>query len=158
MNYEDFIADFAERTLKNLDHIQALASAGNEDLFPVTQLWNSLLGLVVLPRERDIKRIPRRDLEDLTSDGWTFNGGESRKLRDIVLKLRNAVSHFNVEFMSGPEGQITSVTVWNERLDEEGKPIKGSRGWQGHLTVAELDRVARLIAEVYVRKFAATSA
>jgi hypothetical protein len=49
--YRDLIVDFAQRTLRNLDHVQAQARTGDEGVYPVTQLWNSLLGLIVLPHE-----------------------------------------------------------------------------------------------------------
>lgn len=58
MEYTNFIVDFARRTLLNLDYMQAQADRGVEDVYPVTQLWNSLLGLVVLPRELDVNSLP----------------------------------------------------------------------------------------------------
>lgn len=30
-------------------------------------------------------------------------------------RLRNAVAHFNVEFKSGSDKEITSVNVWNQK-------------------------------------------
>ena len=46
MEYTNFIVDFARRTLLNLDYVQAQADRGVEDVYPVTQLWNSLLARV----------------------------------------------------------------------------------------------------------------
>ena len=67
MRYEELVMDFAERTGKNLAAIEKLAAAqaqekkkdeDNDKVFDTTQLINSCLGLIVLPREKDIQRIP----------------------------------------------------------------------------------------------------
>lgn len=60
-NMEYFIADFADRTLANLEQVERMKRAGQfefnspgktEKLYEVTQLINSFLGLVVLPTEK----------------------------------------------------------------------------------------------------------
>ncbi len=48
-NIEYFLRDFADRTLKNLNYIEKRRRA--TDVYEVTQLINSLLGLIVLPVE-----------------------------------------------------------------------------------------------------------
>jgi hypothetical protein len=53
MNYTDLIASFATRTLSNLDLVKHTASTGDPRAFEITQLWYSLLGLTVAPRERE---------------------------------------------------------------------------------------------------------
>lgn len=161
MEYKDFIADFARRTLQNLDVIQLRAIDGDGGVYPVTQLWNSLLGLIVLPRERDLRRIPQTPMTELWSEGWPrfrVSGSEHGTLRDLVSDLRNAVAHFNVAFLAGPDREITSVTVWTQRSDTQGRPIRDTRRWEGQITVDELDRLAKLIAHVYVKEFASTAA
>ena len=55
--------------------------------------------------------------------------------------------------MSGSEREITSVTIWSQATDK-GRPVKGSRGWEGRITVEELNRLARYIADLYVKEFA----
>ena len=52
-----------ERTLKNLEYIQD-AHARNDDVHVVTHLVTSLLGLVVLPWEKGLKK----NMKDLTLD------------------------------------------------------------------------------------------
>ena len=68
MNYENLIKDFANRTRKNLVAIRNLKSAG-ADVFDLTQLINSLLGLLVFPRERYVDRIPATPLNELAKRG-----------------------------------------------------------------------------------------
>ena len=58
MNYESVIRDFAERTRKNLRAIEDLQAKGGE-AYEVTQLVNSMLGLLVFPRERFSIKFPR---------------------------------------------------------------------------------------------------
>jgi hypothetical protein len=160
--FGNFIVDFAKRTIRNLDFIQAQASAGDRGVYPVTQLWNSLLGLIVMPHELDaqgggIEHIPETPMTQLWSQEWprvTVSGGtEDESLQDLVRNLRNSVAHFNVKFLTGPDNEITSVTLWNQRLGRDGAPIKGSRRWEGQINVEDLDRLARRIAEVYVGVF-----
>ena len=51
--YEDVIADFAKRTEANLQTIRRLAKEGGATpAFEVTQLVNSMLGLLVFPQQR----------------------------------------------------------------------------------------------------------
>ena len=52
MQYKDTVRDFAERTIKNLEAIEKMKNNNsNADVYEVTQLINSLLGLLVLIRE-----------------------------------------------------------------------------------------------------------
>jgi len=61
---------FAERTRKNLEHIVSGFNAG-EDVHVVTQLINSLLGLVVFLHERKfVESIARMRLDELGRRGW----------------------------------------------------------------------------------------
>lgn len=161
VEYRDLVIDFAQRTLRNLDHIQELAAAGDETVYDVTQLWNSLLGLIVLPRERQIKLIPVTPMSEVWTRGWpriSVSGPEyePETLRGFVTALRNAVAHFNVDF-GAADGDITSVMVWNEQLDVNRRPIRGSRGWVGRMTIADLDGLARRIANLYVEELAAAA-
>ena len=77
-NDKDVLADFARRTLENLDHIRRLeeeqkASGVSLEFlsaFPTTQQVNSLLGLVVFPKEGYKKHIPTKTLAELVAEGW----------------------------------------------------------------------------------------
>ena len=71
MMYEDVIADFAKRTEANLQTIRRLAKEGGATpAFEVTQLVNSMLGLLVFPQQRYVDRIPETPITDLASSGW----------------------------------------------------------------------------------------
>jgi hypothetical protein len=153
---DDLISDFASRTLKNLDFVQRQVREGNTDLFEVTQLWNSLLGLIVLPLETDKGRIPATPMAELESQGWprlTKNTHDHESLHSLVKHLRNAVAHANVRFIarSRSDRQIKSVELWNEHPP-------GNVRWNGRATVEELDRFVRFIAVLYRDTYAETAA
>ena len=74
MMYEDVVADFAQRTRTNLRALERLRAQGHE-VFEVTQLINSMLGLLVFPREEFVGRIPRIPLADLSTQGWPVPKG-----------------------------------------------------------------------------------
>ncbi|HEV3164125.1 MAG TPA: HEPN family nuclease [Isosphaeraceae bacterium] len=156
MDYRNLITDFATRTLANLDLINKAAEDGNADAYEVTQLWNSLLGLIVLPREQDVSRLPKIKIAQLYAAGWpnitTAGKLESETLRGLVGNLRNAVAHFNVRFDANPDGEIQEVYLWNELMDEDGHPLPDHpHRWDGRLDVFQLERLAREIAATYLK-------
>jgi hypothetical protein len=151
----EFISDFARRTLHNLDRIKQAEDEGEMNVYPVTQLWNSLLGLIVLPRERDQTRIPETPIVDLWADGWpliTERKGASGTLRGLVTNMRHAVAHGNVEFEPNERREIASLTLWNFSGGRPGPPE--SRKWEGVISVSDLDQLAYLIANTYAEAFA----
>lgn len=58
MNYDHLVHHFAGRTLKNLAVIKKHHETGDVEVYEVTQLINSALGLVVMPRKRFLNEIP----------------------------------------------------------------------------------------------------
>ena len=129
---DDYEFSFAQRTIKNLEFIQARVeeekSQGKkdheiEDAFEVTQLINSFVGLLIIPRQMCFKYLPddasfpegsdaRRLFESIKSDPdkcedtyrkmeynpntrkWVkINEPEEVTPKILALRLRNAVSH-----------------------------------------------------------------
>ena len=136
MNYESVIRDFAERTRKNLRAIEDLQAKGGE-AYEVTQLVNSMLGLLVFPRERFLDKIPQTSLSDLEADGWPVpkvvgDFPQARDLRELIRYLRNAIAHFNIEFIGE---KIQSVRVWNTTKDKR-------TTWKAEIGLKELRAIA----------------
>ena len=157
VEYTNLTADFAKRTLQNLNYVQEGALRGEAGVYEVTQLWNSLLGLIVLRHEHVINRLPMIPMNELSPQGWpllTTAGDEPPSVPALVRCLRNAVAHFNVEFNAGTDGEIASVTMWNEKP----RPIPPSRVWEGVITIRELEHLARLLANTYILAFDSTAA
>lgn len=101
MEYEqEFISSFMQRTLDILNNYDGPHDA--------TLLINCLLGLLVVPKETLIEKIPTEPFESLPNWGISHdsikNSGKcdhghdhSLNLRQFVRRLRNSVSHFKVE-------------------------------------------------------------
>lgn len=145
MMYEDVVADFAERTRRNLRALESLKDQGQE-VFEVTQLVNSMLGLLIFPREEFVGRIPRIPLAQLEELGWPVPKARPRfsqasDLNELVRYLRNAISHFNIQFVGDSRGQISTVRVWNNNL-------AGMRTWEADLGLADLRGIAERFTEL----------
>jgi HEPN pEK499 p136 len=138
MEYEDVVHDFAERTKKNLDAVERLLAQGVE-VYETTQLINSMLGLLVFPREEFVNRIPRTPFPELKRAGWPEPKVRSgfpqvQDLQELVRYLRNAIAHFNLEFLVDAGHQINGLRVWNTRNQ--------SRTWEAELSLADLRSIA----------------
>ncbi|CAG0986428.1 hypothetical protein GPROT1_02661 [Gammaproteobacteria bacterium] len=95
---------FANRTRKNLKYIETAFENNTADVHVVTQIINSLLGLIIFLREKGaMKSIAIKRLADLKAEGWpewTFTYGSSKTLDDLTKELRNAVAHGNIDYSS----------------------------------------------------------
>ncbi len=152
MMYEEVIADFAQRTAANLKAIRAMRAGDSKaDVYEVTQLVNSMLGLLVFPQQRYIDRIPKTSIAELERDGWPIPSvigdyPQVEDLRDLVRMLRNAVTHCNLEFQPGPGGEIERLTVWN--TDPRSRKVT----WKAEMMVADLDGITQKFIEVLLNK------
>jgi hypothetical protein len=94
---------FADRTRKNLKRIQT-AYAANEDVHVVTQVGNSLLGLIVFPFERKIAGgvadLKLSELSELGWPTWEITLGKANTLGQLIKHLRNATAHGRITFSS----------------------------------------------------------
>jgi len=146
MMYEDVVAEFAWRTHENLHAIELAAGQG-PGVFETTQLINSMLGLLVFPREEFVDRIPRTPLADLRKQGWPLprvrpGFAQARDLAELVRYLRNAISHFNIEFQGDSQNRISGIRVWNMR--------RRDKTWEADLRLDELRGIAERFTQVLV--------
>lgn len=129
------IRDFMARTLHNLELIEAHAPAPGETAAPsvyeVTQLINSMLGLLIFPREGFWVHLSARPLHTLPPEFQTLRRAtRARDLRQLIRLMRNSFAHFNVKTHSFM-GQIDSLVLTN--LNDQ-KQIT----WEMEITVDEL--------------------
>ncbi len=106
--------EFISRTEKNLRAIEKLSQEG-ESVYEVTQLINSLLGLLVYPRERFFETIPEITWETMIKQGWPLPSGEKAQVSDLkqlIRYMRNAVAHFNIELITD-ENEIEGIRFKN---------------------------------------------
>ena len=98
--------EIARRTEKNLGFIKAEFDRMGEDspVHLVTQLVNSLLGMVILPREQYLElRNEETDLGRLVSEGWpewNVTKGKTDTLGQLARHIRNAAAHGRITFSS----------------------------------------------------------
>ena len=136
---------FAIRTRKNLLKV-IRAFKGGEDFHVVTHLVNSLLGIVVVPRERyhkaDFLSVP---LAEIYQDGWPkWNilldepKGKQEKtetLDRLLTHLRNAAAHGRFSFTGDSESRNLEE-VW---LVVEDRPNKRAKtNWRAMIRGNEL--------------------
>lgn len=150
MEYQHLIEDFARRTRDNLQRLNALKASGIE-VYEVTALVNSMLGLLVFPQQRYVDSIPETPIDELANQGWpipTVVGEfpQVSNLRQLVRHLRNAISHFNVEFFTDGSGQIAGLIVWN--VD----PRSTRTTWKARLSVSDLDAIAHRFIALILRE------
>lgn len=139
MRYKDVVADFAERTRKNLEVIKDIQKKQKDSqVFEVTQLINSMLGLLVFPKEAYFNKIPAISLSQIAKQGWPIPNVRAgylppKTLRDMIRLLRNAIAHFNLEFTIDKNDQISGLVVWNE--------YEGTKTWEAELSIADLEGI-----------------
>ncbi len=166
MIYEEVVRDFALRTRKNIQAIEGLHKL-NAEVFEVTQLINSMLGLLVFPQQEYVDAIPRKPLEELQREGWpipqvTGNFQQVTDLNQLIRYLRNAVAHFNIKFIGDSESNIRVLRVWNmvPVRNESGQAVRDRNGniveeknWEAELTVTQLHSIANRFIDLLLGPF-----
>ena len=147
MEYMNVVRNFAERTIHNLGVIQKMAKEDANSVFEVTQLMNSLLGLLVFPQQEYVTSIPRTSLQDLESNGWPIprvvgEYPQARDLRHLIRLLRNSIAHFNVRFKSDERKSLHGIKLWN--IDPRTDKIT----WKAELTVEETETLVRKFVDL----------
>jgi len=146
MEYKDLVKDFAERTRINLSIIQDEVKSGR-DAYEVTQLINSLLGLLVFPEQAFIKKIPEIKIDDLKKQGWPIprvcgNYSQVSDLKQLVRYLRNGIAHFNVCF-TDKDGHVDGLIIWNIK--------HGLKDWEAELKIEELQSIIKRFSELLLK-------
>ena len=120
--------EIARRTQRNLEYIKAEFDHTGEDstVHVVTQLVNSLLGMMILPREQYLEvRNEATNLGGLISQGWpewTVSKGEAETLGQLVWHIRNAAAHGRITYSSDSR-YLDQVTITVEDSGDQGKSI-----------------------------------
>lgn len=126
--YNEFHRDFALRTKANLEHIQAAWDAGEENVYNVTQLINSCLGMIVFIKEAEY--LPQGSIEDFCEDIHIVTlldeENSNNSFRQFVRRFRNAISHCRIEAYGTREdiegfelhdGPNSRNTNWHVQMD-----------------------------------------
>jgi hypothetical protein len=148
MDYQNLVVDFAKRTKHNLDRIRQMKQ-GDETVYEVTQLINSMLGLLVFPKENFYENIPRIPIDELERKGWIIpkvigSFPQVTDLRELIRYLRNAIAHFNLEFYNEGTDEIKGIMVWNYKKD--------SINWKAKLTIQELESITEKFLKLIIKE------
>jgi hypothetical protein len=130
------IEGFAQRVRKNTDFL-ARAFEQGEDVHIVTQFVISLLGLIIFPyqemhRHESLAKKKMKELEE--KEGWPqfkiIRGDEFETLGELIKHLRDAVSHYKIEFEPENERRLENITItlgWPKgRQDSRRSSISGA--------------------------------
>ena len=179
---DDYEFSFADRTIKNLEFIQRYVVAEKEkgkadskitDAFEVTQLINSFVGLLIIPRQKCFKYMPDDIMFPSNSDAaklfnkiikepdkcidtyfeqkrnsetgkWeSTNRREKITPKILVLRLRNAICHDNLVIRPLSPGK-DGVITGIEFLDRKGKEER----FKLILTIEETEILVKALSEL----------
>lgn len=141
-NMENFLDDFAKRTMANLKYIEDKAKS--ENLFEVTQLINSMLGLIILPVEATnrVDKITDKKIKDLMIEDYNtivdliqkcksenrffsdyMDDIPSMSILNLIKHIRNAVAHsgnHGIHFYPISEnGQISNIIFYDFKKNQD---------------------------------------
>jgi hypothetical protein len=137
---------FAERTFKNLRFLQGAHERG-EDVHVVTQLANSLLGLVVFPWERHfVRHIEGLQLVNLHAQGWpewNVTLGRCSTLGELARHLRNAAAHGRITYCSEGLSVLTDTLTVEDLRPQSSRPY-----WRASISGNELRRFCERFIEL----------
>jgi len=96
MSNFDLGDEFIARTQKNLIAIECLKDISCK-VYEVTQLLNSMLGLLIFPKERRLyEKIQPKSWDTMVEEGWPLPSGDNAHVSDLeelIRHMRNAVAH-----------------------------------------------------------------
>ena len=135
MSNFDLGDEFIARTQKNLIAIECLKDISCK-VYEVTQLLNSMLGLLIFPKERFFEKIQNKRWDMMVKEEWPLPSEDYSHVSDLkqlITNMRNAVAHCNIELI--PEhGEIISIEFrdypWGDNHKEP--------HWKGVYDVASL--------------------
>lgn len=128
--------DFALRTKANLEFIEKAYQDGTSGVYNVTQLVNSLLGMVIFLKEGQyLPNVPLNILcheEHIRID--IDESRDCKKVNQFLRRFRNAIAHCRFEAF-GSKDDIQGFTMHDQKY---GRPVD----WKIHITTQGIRDVA----------------
>jgi hypothetical protein len=155
----------AQRTLKNLNFIQHAYATGQSDVHVITQMLNSLLGLLVFPITDDfhvpLKAVNLTDPPDFRALRQSLPEfpelpsltvtlfGKCPNLSRFFTRLRNAISHKHLTFSGDPDSRsLMDVMLTFKDRKNETEPFD----WEISMTASDLERLIRYVGEDIINR------
>ena len=148
----------AQRTLKNLKYIKKAAEAA-EDVHLITDLTNSLLGLVIVPKAEyegaELWNVTLKELEKNKWPQWKITKDElgaaiekywtpTKDLGRLVAHLRNAAAHGRFEYTGEPNSlKLSKVTLVVRDKPGKNKPVN----WEAEIGGEDLYKFCTLLTK-----------
>lgn len=169
-SYEVFIQEFVRRTRENYKKILHRYEEDERCRYDVTQLINSLFGMLIVPNEKYkykknragvseyyLKNTPEYEeildiIQDIKDDGRYYSSYERdcHEVSDFIKHMRNALSHSGdqgLHFLPFQEGQEITGVIFYDTDKEYG----GTSEFCVELTNAEILELSNSIADMYAR-------
>ena len=122
--YKGFVKEFASRTKSNLDFFWKEKPQQSIELYEFTQLVNSLFGLLIIPQQREYKRINDDFIDaevlETLQNKITRNDYQYNDFAEILRHMRNALTHGTIT-MSAPTGYISAIEFADTNPDDPSK-------------------------------------
>jgi hypothetical protein len=141
--YEKLHRDFALRTKANLEYIQNAWNADEPNVFNVTQLINSCLGMIVFIKECEyLPTCPIHEFnEGIIFDTLHDKNNSNNSFRDFIRRFRNAISHCRIE-------------AYGTHQDIEGFELKdgpnGNTNWHIKIEIDSIEALALALVDYVV--------
>lgn len=162
-NKDEMIQDYVARSVSNLSIIREAVRDGKKgptrdaNGYEVTQLINSMVAMVILPREKAFNQIPEKSFEDLGADGWPqrllADTRCTKTLRTLVRRVRNAVAHFNIGFYVDDDGYLAGLWLWNTYRHKK----KRKKCWEAKITISDLEFLVDRLEGIWKKEFSAAN-
>jgi hypothetical protein len=141
--YAELHRDFALRTKANLEYIQNGWNAGEPNVYNVTQLINSCLGMIVFINEsRYLPKCPIREFNDrIIFDTLHDKDNSNDSFNDFIRRFRNAISHCRIK-------------AYGTHKDIEGFELKdgpnGNTNWHIKIEIDSIEALALALVDYVV--------
>ena len=154
MKYSNpIVLDFAKRTRANLKTLRGLKKNNPEiQVYEVTQLINSMLGLLVFLDEDYSRSIPRTPLSDLEAQGWRIPKAKGdyqvRDLKEFIRYLRNAIAHAptTLKFLNNEQEEIIGLYI--NPMVHHSKRDYPNQKWEVELSIEDIENITDKLFEI----------
>lgn len=115
-NYSSFPRDFIKRTKEDIKKYSGQ--------YNVTNLINSCLGLIVIPKGLIVEKLPKYTFNDndkdygITKTSIELCKDENYLLNNIVRHIRNGISHGLIDFESSSGSTIDFIIISDRKCEE----------------------------------------
>lgn len=155
-NYDESYLSFARRTKRNLEFIQQSSGDSTLKIYEVTQLVNSLLGLLLFPRSYTwgsfrsyrLNRLDPQQWPNLTNQSTSLDKLPIPHLERVLREMRNAVAHNDIRFIADRNNEIERIVFRNINSKNTDNPY---REWVLELTLPELRLLLDSLLSEYER-------